>query len=85
MLAFAYARSGLQLGLKLAQALGAHPYTVGLSGSSDAHTGLTALEAEHFLGKTTPQEPRPERMTKTFFHDPKTGVQVMDWEVSASG
>jgi hypothetical protein len=24
-------------------------------------------------------------MTKTFFHDPRTGVQVMDWEVSASG
>ena len=54
-------------------------------GSSDAHTGLSAMEEENFFGKTTPQEPGPERMTKAFFDDPKTGVKVMDWEVSASG
>jgi hypothetical protein len=85
MLAFEYARSGLKLGLKLEQALGTNPYKFGLIGSSDAHTGLTAMEEENFFGKTTPQEPSPERMTKAFFDDPKTGVKVMDWEVSASG
>jgi hypothetical protein len=85
MLEFEYARSGLKLGLKLEQALGANPYKFGMIGSSDAHNGLAAMEEDNFFGKTTPQEPSPERMTKTFFHDPKTGVQVMDWEVSASG
>jgi hypothetical protein len=85
MLAFEYARSGLKLGLKLEQTLGVNPYKFGMIGSSDAHTGLAAMEDENFFGKTTPQEPSPERMTKTFFHDPTTGVQVMDWEVSASG
>jgi hypothetical protein len=43
------------------------------------------MEEDNFFGKTTPQEPSPERMTKAFFHDPKTGVTVMDWEVGASG
>lgn len=85
MLAFEYARAGLKLGLKLEQALGVNPYKFGMIGSSDAHTGLAAMEEENFFGKTTPQEPSPERMTKTFFDDPKTGVKVMDWEVSASG
>ena len=85
MLEFEYARSGLKLGLKLEQALGANPYKFGMIGSSDAHTGLAAMEEENFFGKTTPQEPSPERMTKAFFDDPKTGVKVMDWEVSASG
>ncbi len=54
-------------------------------GSSDAHTGLAAMEEDNFFGKTAPQEPSPERMTKVFFADPKTGVKVMDWEVGASG
>jgi len=43
------------------------------------------MEEENFFGKTTPQEPSPERMTKAFFKNPKTGVTIMDWEVSASG
>jgi len=43
------------------------------------------MEEENFFGKTTPQEPSPERMTATFFANPKTGVKVMDWEVTASG
>ena len=43
------------------------------------------MEEDNFFGKTTPQEPSPERMLATFINNPKTGVQVMDWEVSASG
>ena len=85
MLEFEYARSALKNGLLLEQKLGTNPYKFGLIGSSDAHTGLAAMEEENFFGKTAPQEPSPERMTKAFFHDPKTGVTVMDWEVSASG
>lgn len=85
MLEFEYARSALKNGLKLEQKLGANPYKFGLIGSSDAHTGLAAMEEDNFFGKTTPQEPSPERLTKVFFKNPETGVTVMDWEVGASG
>jgi hypothetical protein len=85
MLEFEYARAALKNGLVLEVKLGLNPYKFGLIGSSDAHTGLAAMEEENFFGKTAPQEPSPERMQKTFFHDPKTGITVMDWEVGASG
>jgi hypothetical protein len=85
MLEFEYARSAYKNGLKLGQQFGTNPYRFGLIGSSDAHNGLAALAEENFFGKTTPQEPSPERMTATFVHNMKTGVKVMDWEVGASG
>jgi len=85
MLEFEYARSAFKNGLALEAKLGVNPYKFGLIGSSDAHTGLSAMEEENFFGKTAPQEPSPERMTKAFFKNPKTGITVMDWEVSASG
>jgi hypothetical protein len=85
MLEYEYARSGLKLGLQLEQQLGVNPYKFGMVGSSDAHTGLSAMEEENFFGKTTPQEPSPERLTATFVNNPKTGVKIMDWEVSSSG
>ena len=85
MLEFEYARSALKNGLLLEAKLAANPYRFGLIGSSDAHTGLAAMEEENFFGKTAPQEPNPDRMQKAFFHSPETGVTVMDWEVGASG
>jgi hypothetical protein len=85
MLEFEYARAALKNGLALEARLGANPYKFGLVGSSDAHTGLTAMEEDNFFGKTTPQEPSPERMHATFMNNPKTGVKILDWEVSSSG
>jgi hypothetical protein len=85
MLEFEYARSALKNGLKLEQQLGTNPYKFGMIGSSDAHTGLAAMEEDNFFGKTTPQEPSPERLTATFVSNPKTGITIMDWQVSASG
>jgi len=85
MLVTEYARSGLKLGLQLESSLGVNPYKFGMIGSSDAHTGLAAMEEENFFGKTTPQEPSAERMTATFFDNASTGVKIMDWEVSSSG
>ncbi|HRK36085.1 MAG TPA: DUF3604 domain-containing protein [Candidatus Hydrogenedentes bacterium] len=85
MLEGEYGRAALKNGLALEAKLGANPYKFGLIGSSDAHNGLAALEEENFFGKTTPQEPSPERMTATFMNNPKTGVKIMDWEVSSSG
>ncbi|MBM9604124.1 DUF3604 domain-containing protein [Desulfopila inferna] len=85
MLEYEYARSALKNGLVLEEKLGTNPYKFGMIGSSDAHTGLAAMEEENFFGKTAPQEPGPERMTKAFVSNPQTGVTVMDWEVGASG
>lgn len=85
MLQYEYARSGLLLGLKLEQQLGINPCRFGMIGSSDAHTGLAAMEEENFFGKTAPQEPSPERMRATFFNNVQSGVRVMDWEVGSSG
>ena len=85
MLEFEYARSALKNGLKLEQQLGTNPYKFGLIGSSDAHTGLAAMEEDNFFGKTVPQEPSPERLRATFVDNPQTGVKIMDWEVSSSG
>lgn len=85
MLEFEYARSALKNGMVLEARLGANPYKFGMIGSSDAHTGLAAMEEDNFFGKTAPQEPSPERLTKAFFDNPNTGVKIMDWEVGASG
>ena len=85
MLEYEYARAALKNGLKLESQLGTNPYKFGMIGSSDAHTGLAAMEEDNFFGKTAPQEPNPERMTKAFIDNPKTGLKIMDWEVSASG
>jgi hypothetical protein len=85
MLELEYARSALKNGLKLEKELGINPYKFGLIGSSDAHTGLAAMGEDNFFGKTTPQEPSPERLTATFFDNKETGVTIMDWQVGASG
>ena len=49
MLEFEYARSALKLGLKLENELGVNPYKFGMIGSTDAHTGLAAVEEGQFL------------------------------------
>jgi hypothetical protein len=85
MLQFEYARSALKNGLALESRLGTNPYKFGMVGSSDAHTGLAAMEENDFFGKTTPQEPSPERLTKVFVENPQNRIKVMDWEVSSSG
>jgi len=57
MLEYEYARSALKNGLKLEAQLGTNPFKFGMVGSSDAHTGLSAMEEDNFFGKTAPQEP----------------------------
>jgi len=85
MLEFEYARSALKNGLVLEAKLGTNPYKFGMIGSTDAHTGLAAVEEENFFGKTTVSEPSPERLHGKFMENPKIGVKIMDWEVSSSG
>jgi len=85
MFAGEYARSALKNGLVLEQQLGTNPYKFGMIGSTDAHTGLAAVEEDNFFGKTTASEPNPERLNGTFMTNPKIGVTIKDWEMSSSG
>jgi hypothetical protein len=83
MLEFEYARSALKNGLALAPELGTNPYKFGLVGSTDSHTGLSAVEEENFFGKVSEMEPNPERTARPFM---KGGnVTIMEWEVTSSG
>jgi len=83
MLEFEYARSALRNGLKLEQELGVNPYKFGMIGSTDAHTGLAAIDEDNFWGKTSSSEPSPDRATHPFI---KTEIAtIMGWEQTASG
>src|SRR5215217_2724911 len=83
MLEFEYARSALKNGLKLGQALGVNPYKFGLVGSSDAHTGLAAMEEDNYFGKTSAMEPSADRSSKVFVKG--KGGTIYEWETSSSG
>jgi hypothetical protein len=85
MLEFEYARSALKNGLKLEQHLGVNPYKFGMVGSTDAHTGLAAVEEDNFFGKATSSEPSPTRAEHPFIKNPQTGLTFMGWETVASG
>jgi hypothetical protein len=83
MLEFEYARSALKNGLKLEQQLGVNPYKFGLIGSTDAHTGLAAVEEDNFFGKTSSSEPGADRATHPFIKTDK--ATIMGWEQTSSG
>jgi hypothetical protein len=83
MLEFEYARSALRNGLKLEQELGINPYKFGMIGSSDAHTGLAAIDEDNYWGKFTSSEPSPQRATHPMLKM-ENGI-IMGWEETASG
>jgi hypothetical protein len=83
MLQYEYARSALKLGLKLEQDLGTNPYKFGMIGSTDAHTGLAAVDEDNFFGKTSSSEPSPTRATHPFVKTEK--ATIMGWEQTSSG
>ena len=85
MLEFEYARSALRNGLRLERDLGTNPYKFGMVGSTDAHTGLTAVEEDNFFGKTSSAEPSAERAEHVFVNNPRGGPPIMAWETIASG
>jgi len=78
-----YARAALKNGLKLEQQVGANPFKFGMVGSTDSHTGISAVEEDNYYGKATPYEPSAHRWEHVFT---KSGdAKVMAWETSASG
>jgi hypothetical protein len=83
MLPHEYARSALQLGLKLEAELGTNPYKFGMIGSTDSHTSLTTADDDNFFGKHSGSEPSSERMRHPFASF--GGQTIMNWETLASG
>ncbi len=83
MLEFEYARSALKNGLKLEQELGVNPYKFGMVGSTDAHTGLAAVEEDNFFGKTSSSEPSADRTSHPFVK--RGDLVIMGWEQTSSG
>jgi hypothetical protein len=80
---FEYARAALKNGLKLEQELGVNPFKFGLVGSTDSHTGLSAVEEDNFFNKAPPLEPSPHRWEHAFM---KMGDKtILGWELAASG
>ncbi len=56
---FNYLRPSLTRGLKYAGQIGVNPFKLGFVGGTDAHTGLTTVDADNFFGMTPPGEPSP--------------------------
>ena len=83
MLEAEYARAALRNGLMLEAELGVNPYKFGVIGSTDAHTGLAAVEEDNFFGKTSSSEPSADRTTHPFVKTDK--ATIMGWEQTASG
>ena len=54
-------------------------------GSTDSHTGLTAVEEDNFMGKTVSAEPSAERWEHAFVSNPKLDRKYQYWETAASG
>jgi hypothetical protein len=85
MLEFEYVRSALKNGLKLEKELGVNPYKFGMVGSTDSHTGLATADEDNFWGKTSASEPSADRWEHDFIKSQKTGIEIKNWETSASG
>ena len=85
MLEFEYARSALRNGLKMEAKLGVNPFKFGLVSGTDAHTGLTAVEEDNFIGKTVSSEPSAKRWEHLFARNPETKIQIQYGELTASG
>lgn len=85
-----YARSALMLGLQLKKFLGENPFEFGMIGSTDSHTGLSAVEENLFVGKLSIDEPSPyrlnvgQRMTKTG-EPAERQVFHQKWQYAAGG
>jgi hypothetical protein len=86
MLQYEYARSALKIGLQLESKLGVNPFKFGMIGSTDAHTGLAAVEEENFFGKHSGVEPEPDRWEDEVIRsslDPN--LTILGWQQASSG
>ncbi|PTX44866.1 uncharacterized protein DUF3604 [Christiangramia gaetbulicola] len=74
-----YVRTGLMRGLELEKKLGTNPYKIGLIGSSDSHTGMSAIQENNFAGKGQ-HDATPEKRPHP------TGIgSSKGWDMGAAG
>lgn len=85
MLQFEYARSALNLGLKLGDKLGTNPYKFGLSAASDTHTGLATTREENYFGKYMHTEPSADRHNDEVIPAEDPALRVLTSQESAAG
>ena len=85
MLRWEYSREALKTGLMLEDSLGVNPYKFGMVGSSDSHTGLTAVEEDNFFGKHSGVEPGPHRWEHVVIQAPDPDLTVYGWQQAAAG
>jgi hypothetical protein len=86
MLQYEYARSALQVGIRLEQNLGANPFKFGMIGSSDTHISLSATREDNYFGKLPHLEPSAKRSEEVVLRSTKDNSPlVYSWQMSASG
>ncbi len=74
-----YVRAGLKRGLAWEETLGTNPFKLGVIGSTDSHTGMSAVEEDNFAGKGQ-HDSRPE--LRSHF----TGIGgSRGWDMGAAG
>jgi hypothetical protein len=78
-----YVRAALKNGLKFDAQLGVNPFKFGMIGSTDSHTGLSAVEEDNYFGKAPPYEPSAHRFEHVFSKLGETKINA--WEMAASG
>ncbi|WP_274474783.1 DUF3604 domain-containing protein [Mangrovimonas aestuarii] len=74
-----YVRSGLMTGLELEKKIGKNPYKIGFVGSSDSHTGMSAIEETNFAGKGQHDSEPKKRAHPTGIGSSK------GWDMGAAG
>ncbi len=85
MLPGSYVRSSLGAGLGIEERVGANPFKFGLIGSTDAHTGLSAVSEDNFFGKTPSTEPSAERWEHVAIPAVQPELVTKAWALGASG
>ncbi len=86
MLQYEYARSALQVGIRLEEKLGVNPFKVGMIGSTDNHVSLSTSREDNYFGKLPHLEPNAKRTEEVFLRNQETGeIAIMSWQASASG
>jgi hypothetical protein len=86
MLQYEYARSALQVGIRLEEKLGVNPFKFGIIGSSDTHTSMSTTREDNFFGKLPHLEPTAKRFEEVFLRSIEDrSPLVFAWQTGASG
>lgn len=85
MFEFEYVRSALKNGLKLEREFGVNPFKFGVVGSTDAHTGLAAVQEDNFFGKLPHMEPSDHRAKGVVMDFGPGKPKTMGWQLVSSG